>query len=185
MGVGTPPWPAGIEAGEVAPVQREIGFVDPPRSELGRHQGDGLGSAIGEEKVPRGDTHGGGQCGRGGLGVGVATDGSEVGGDGRRRVGGDRIEAGREVQDLLREQAKGPGQASAVAAMGAGGDHRGSFGRRSRPRARRPARPTPASTAESTNVTSRDSAMARAMSAVSGGRPAPRGARSSLRPVAA
>jgi hypothetical protein len=67
----------------MAPVQREVRLVDPAAPELGRHQGDGLGPAIGQEEPVRVDTHGLGQRTGGGRDVV------------RRRIAPERMEIGR------------------------------------------------------------------------------------------
>ena len=113
---------SGSRAGQMATVEGELGLVDPAGSELGGHQGDALGAAVGEQEPIEFDAHArrpgppwpgrGRDSGRWRRGGGRPPAADPGPGDSGWRTG--RAPAsGRD--------AEGPGQPGAVATVGAGG----------------------------------------------------------------
>ena len=124
----------------MAAVEGEVGLVDPARSELAGHQGDGLGASVGEQEPICFDAHACGQSRPGRPRVGIAPDGVEVPGHRRAWIGGEGVQAGGEVEHGARLDTEGQGQPGAVAAVGAG---RRRHRHHAEPRGNQPPRPGP------------------------------------------
>ena len=169
---------APARAAVAARMEGEVGLVG-TAADLGGDEGDGLRAAVGQQQPvgPDGDDCGqlGGRAGR----IGVATERIEVLGHDLARVRRHRVEAGGQVEHRGRVDAERSGQPCAVAAVAAG---RGDGHRHRRVLLPRRSAASPARPAAVRRATSPARWTAAAMSRASGGRPAPRGGRSSTRP---
>ena len=107
----------------MAAVERELGLVDPAGAEVGGDQRDGLGAPGGEHQPVGRQVEPGGQGRLGGVDVGIAAQGVEVGRGQRGDVGRGGVEAGRQVEDLVGPQPERRGDARPVPAVLPGRRH--------------------------------------------------------------
>ncbi len=78
----------------MAPVEAEVGLLDPAGAQFGRNEGDRLGASVGQQQAVVVDAKGGRHRRRRLGRVRVASEDVQMGGDHRGHFRRDRVEAG-------------------------------------------------------------------------------------------